>query len=150
MEPPHILPSDAEVGSIEVGDDVQLLTHDVASETDGPRAIIMVDVAVNLILIETLREQMSDDGIDFGPRRIVGESARVGHHSAVDAGGAIATHAVVGAQLPNEVEYYFAGARHFGVRNGECAIGVGVEMVVDKYSRGLRKFEGRLHIVEPG
>ena len=109
----------------------------------------MVDVAVNLILIETLREQMSDDGIDFGPRRIVGESARVGHHPAINSDGSLPSHCLKPAQLPYDSENHLARAAHLRHRDGELGSQRGIEMVIDHHTPSRRSLEWRLHLVHP-
>jgi len=48
---------------MEVGKNVQLLVHDIAHKAQSPLTIVMIDVAVNLILIYMFGEQLADDEV---------------------------------------------------------------------------------------
>ena len=44
----------------------------------------MVHVAIDLVLVDALGEQFTDNEEDVGIVRIVGKTSRIGHHATVD------------------------------------------------------------------
>ena len=94
----------------------------------------MIDVAVDLVLVDALGEQLADDEKDLRTAGVVGETARIGHHAAIDGNGELLGEGGEGPHLPNEAEHEFAGAAGFGFGDDEVGRHIGVEMMVDEHA----------------
>ena len=67
MEAPHLLTCKREECSMGFGDDIEFLTHHKPSHPDTPLAVVVVDIAVNLVFVDALGEELANDEIDFRP-----------------------------------------------------------------------------------
>ena len=126
----------------------QLLVHDIAHEADAVVGVVMIDVAVDLVLVDTLGEQFSDDEEDLRTGTVVGEAARVCHHTTVDGDGKGLTHVREGSQLPDDAEHQLAGAGRLRKRDDDICRDVGIQVVVDEDTTGRTAREGCLHLVD--
>ena len=96
-------------------------------------AIVVIYVAINLILIYLLGEQLADDEEDVGMVGVIGKATRIGHHTTVDRTGKVLTQLLEIAQLPYYAEHQFGSRRGFWVRDTDRSIDVGLRMVVNKH-----------------
>ena len=70
----------------------QLLVHHIAHQADAVLTVVMIDIAVDLILVDVLREQLADDGEDHRTAGVVGEPTRIRHHATIDGGRKLLAH----------------------------------------------------------
>ena len=65
VEVEHILACQRIVRSVEVLKDIEFLRHQIAAQADGPRAVVVEHVAIDLVLVYAFREQLTDDVEDL-------------------------------------------------------------------------------------
>ena len=147
MEVLHILPCYAEVRGIKLVQHIELLAHQIASEADGPRAIIVVDIAIYLVFIEPLSEQMPNNDVYFWTSGVVCEASRVGHHATIHCNSSLPTEHFETSELPNDAKHDFASAAHLGQRHQEACINLWIEMMVEHNSLGSSSLQSLLHVV---
>ena len=128
--------------------DTEALIHGIATEAYGREATIVEDIAIDLVFIYALGEQLTDYEIDGGISGVVGEAASVGHHSAIHTCSPLAIHLFETTQLPDDAEHQLAGTAHMWMRNLEIDIHTGCQMVVDHHLAGTAAFKHILHLVE--
>ena len=46
---------------MQVGKDIEFLTHEVAAHPYCPRAVVVIDIAVNLVFVDAFCQQLADD-----------------------------------------------------------------------------------------
>ena len=97
------------VSSMALSVDHQTIAQYMAHEAQTVLAVVMVDVAVDLILVDVLGEQLADDEEDIWVVGIEGEASRIGHHATIDGNGIVLTQTIEESQLPNNTEHEFAG-----------------------------------------
>ena len=148
VEPLLLLTGDGVERGVELGQIDQLLVHHIAHQADTVFRVVVIDVAVDAILVDVLGEQFANDEVDLRTGAVVEESARVGHHAAVDGNGKAFVETVEASQLPDDAEHELASAAGIRLGDGEHSGHVGVEMVVDKHLRGRGGDEGCLHILD--
>ena len=68
----------------------------------------MVDVAVYLVLVDALGEQLRDDVVDVTVGGVIGEAARIGHHTTVNGNGEMLAQFIEESHLPHHAEHQFA------------------------------------------
>ena len=66
-----------------VGIDDKLVAQHIAHEAQPVLAVVVIDVAVDLVLVDALGQQLADDEVDVWLRRVIGEAARIGHHATI-------------------------------------------------------------------
>ena len=87
----HVLARNAKVRGVKFVQHIEFLAHQIAAKTNGPRAIIVVNVAVNLIFIKPFGQQMPDNDIYFGASGVISKASRVGHHATIHGNGGLPT-----------------------------------------------------------
>ncbi len=90
-------------------DDLQLLVHQMTTEADCRNTGVIEYVAINLILVDALGKQLADHVIDVRIGRVIGESTRIGHHTAINAGSPGLIQLRETTQLPYQTEHQLAG-----------------------------------------
>ena len=148
VEPLLLLTGDGVEGGMELRQIDQLLVHDIAHQTNTVFGVVVIDIAVYAVLVDVFGEQFADDEVDLRTGAIVEESARVGHHTAIDGNGEALVETVETSQLPDDAEHELAGAAGLRLGDAEHSGHVGIEMVVDEHLRGGRGDECRLHILD--
>ena len=130
MEAAKVIAGEGEIAGVATGIDDQPLVQHIAHQ---PQAVLgegVVDVAVNLVLVDALGEQLRDNEEDVGVAAVVGEAARVGHHAAVDGHGEVLAQLLEASQLPGKSENQLAGTAGLGPRDSDKRLHVWVEMMV--------------------
>ena len=89
MEALEVVAAQGEIGRMTGCVVHQLLVHDIAHEADAVFGVVVIDVAVDLILVDMLGEQLSDDEEDVGVGGVEGEATGIGHHAAIDGDGEV-------------------------------------------------------------
>ncbi len=107
-------------------EDVQAAMHEIAAETNGRLTVIVEHAPINLILVDALCQQQPDDGVKLRTRRIIGKSARVGHHAAINGCGGSLGKCFETAQLMDDAKDDFAGAAQFGEGDELRRLDVGI------------------------
>ena len=92
MEALLLFTGECVVGGMILWQIYQFLVHHIAHQADAVLTVVMIDIAVDLILVDVLREQLADDGEDHRTAGVVGEPARIGHHATIDGGGKLLAH----------------------------------------------------------
>ena len=126
----------------------QLFVEHVANDAQSALLARPIDVAINLVLVDTLAQEHADEEVDFGVVGVVGKASRVGHHACVERGGCFCWHIIEGAERINESEHHFAGRTHLGVRNHHFAHGFCAQVVVDDEQFGLCAFHHCRHLLD--
>ena len=128
--------------------DLQLFIHQIATEPDCRNAGIIEDIAVNLILVDVLGKQQTDDVIDIRLGRIVSETTRIGHHTAINAGSPCLIHLRETSQLPDYTEYQVAGTAGMWLRNQQLCLKIRSQMVVDDDTLSLATQQYMIHLIK--
>ena len=105
---------------------VQAAMHEIAAEANGRLAVIVEHTSLNLILVDALCQQQPDDSVKLRTRRIIGKSARVGHHAAINGRGGSLGKRFKTAQLMDDTKDDFAGAAQFGEGDELRRLDVGI------------------------
>ena len=84
MEALLFLTSEGVVGCMVLGQINQFLVHHIAHQTDAALTVVMIDIAVDTILVDVLCEQLTDDGKDLWTAGVIGEAPRICHHTTID------------------------------------------------------------------
>ena len=108
----------------------------------------MVDIAIDAVLVDVLREQLGDDKEYLRARGGKGKAASIGHHAAVDGDGEMLTLILEMSELPHDAEDDFTGAADLGVGNGELGWHIRVEVMVEEHDDTRRPEQGGLHLVD--
>ena len=108
----------------------------------------MIDVAIDLVLVDVLGEQLADDEEYLRTGTIEGEATRIGHHAAIDRNGKGFAKFGKTTQLPHHAEHQLAGAGGLGLRDDEVSIDIGLQVMVDEYLAGRTGHQRRLHILD--
>jgi hypothetical protein len=127
---------------------LQLFIHQIATEPDCRNAGIIEDITVNLILVDVLGKQQADDIIDIRLGRIIGETARIGHHAAIDTGSPSLIHLWKTSQLPDYTEYQVAGTAGMWLRNQQLSLKIRSQMVVDDDTLSLATQQYMVHLIK--
>ena len=85
----HFLTSDRIKGGMQILEDIQLSVHQVSTEPDGIGREIIEHLAINLVLVDFLSQQFTDNQEDRRVVGVVSETTGISHHTAVDASGEI-------------------------------------------------------------
>ena len=126
----------------------QLLVHDIAHKADAVVRIVVIDVAIDLVLVDVLGEQLADDEEYLRTGAIEGEATRIGHHAAIDGNGKGFAKFGKTTQLPHHAEHQLAGAGGLRLRDDEVGINIGLQVMVDEYLAGRTGHQRRLHILD--
>ena len=125
----------------------QLLIHDEAHKTKAVLGIVVVNIAIDTILVNALGEQLGDDEKDLRTCGGEDKASCISHHAAVDGDGEMLALIVKLAKLPHDAEDYFAGAAGLGVGDGELRRHIRVEVMVDQHNDTWSPEQGRFHLV---
>ena len=117
-------------------DDLQLLVHQMTTEADSRHTGIIEYVAIDLILVDALGQELADDVIDVRTRRIISKSTGIGHHAAVNAGSPGLVQLREAAQLPYQPEHQLAGTAGMWLGNHQLSLQIRSQMMV--YYNALR------------
>ena len=128
---------------------VQFGIHHVAHQSQSPETVVVEHVAVYLVFVDSLCEQLADDEEYLRTVGVVCETSRVGHHSAVYRHCHILVHLLESAKLPYQSEHQFACAARLGVRHADVGIHSWVQMMVDKHLVGRRLRDERFQFSRP-
>ena len=133
---------------MELGQIDEFLVHDVAHQTDAVFGVVVIDVTIDAVFVDVLREQFADDEEDLWASGIERESARICHHATVDGSGEMPAEVFETVELPDDTEHELTGATGLGEGDGEHSGHGGIEMVVDEHLRGQGTDKGCLHLVD--
>ena len=109
VEALHVSPCDGEIAGVTCAVDDEALIHDEARQAQAVLREVVIDVAVNLVLVDMLGKQLRDDEVDVARVAVVCESACVGHHAAINRHGKMLRQLVETAELPDDAEDKLAG-----------------------------------------
>ena len=79
----HIFTCQRIIACMKILEDVELLRHEVTTKTDGPSGIVVEHIAVDLVLVDALSEQLTDDEEYLRTCRGESEASCVCHHATV-------------------------------------------------------------------
>ena len=79
----------------------------VAYHAQPVHGVVVIDVAVYLVLVDTLRQQLADDEEDVRVAGVKRESARIRHHATIDGPREVLTQLVEEPHLPHHAEHQF-------------------------------------------
>ena len=112
----------------------QLLIHDEAHKTKAVLGIVVVNIAIDTILVNALGEQLGDDEIYLWACGSKGEATGISHHATIDRDSKMLALTIEQTKLPHDAEDYFAGAAGLGVGDGELRRHIRVEVMVDQHN----------------
>ena len=108
----------------------------MTTEADCRHTGVIEYVAIDLILIDSLGQQLADDIIDVRIRRIISKSTGIGHHTAINAGCPGLIQLRETTQLPYQSEHQFAGTAGMWLGNHQLSLQIRSQMMV--YYNALR------------
>ena len=117
MELLHVLARDGEKAGFVLVKEAQTLCQYIREEAQTVFRPRIVDIAVDLVLVNSFGEQVRDDDKYLRIVRRIGKTTRVGHHTAIDARRGIARKLIECPELKNQFEHQLASARRFRSRN---------------------------------
>ena len=79
----HVMTRYGEVGSVHTSPHIHLLRDEIPPQPHGPLAVIVEHIAVYLVLVDAFSKQLTDNEEYLWRVGIVGETARICHHTAI-------------------------------------------------------------------
>ena len=124
---------------------LEFLVEDIAHHAQPALAVVVIDIAVDFILVNLLGEQFCHDIEEFGATAIEGKGSRIGHDAAIDGHGKMLAHALKASQFPHHAEHQFAGRAQERMGDDQVERKVGVGMMVDDDLRSSCSTDGLSH-----
>ena len=123
-----------------------LLVEHISHESHSPLAVVVEHVAVYLVLVEALCQQLAYDEENLGARRVEREAAGVCHHAAVNLHCLFLRHLLEAAHLPYHPEQHLARAAQLGMRHAQHGVDVWLGVMVYHHFLCRRCRQQRTHV----
>ena len=122
--------------------------QDVAHQSQPALRVGVVHFPVNIVLVYSFREQFADNEINLPVVRVISKSARIGHHAGVNTFGSLFRDVAEIAHAADKAKHQLGSRRNNGIRHGDPAKIVRIQVVIDQYLAGGRRSYGIFHRID--